>query len=137
MRSSRRTWQSFEEMRKAAEEGDEQAQCYLGVCYQTGQGVPQDYDEAVKWIRRGAEGGDSVSPRSSWKICCIRPRESIQQVTPLLQQRRSGKPFSIARKPAALACCHCSAPSPNQPSFVRFTGKSVSSSTESDRKSVV
>ena len=48
MAGNRRTWQTFEEMRKAAEEGDPQAQCYLGVCYQTGQGTPQDYQEAVK-----------------------------------------------------------------------------------------
>ena len=39
MQKGRRTWQSFEEMRKAAEDGDAQAQSYLGVCFQNGQGV--------------------------------------------------------------------------------------------------
>jgi TPR repeat protein len=48
MISSRRSWDTVEEMRQAAEEGDPQAQCYLGVCYQNGQGVVQDYSEAVK-----------------------------------------------------------------------------------------
>ena len=47
MSGNRRTWQTFEEMRAAAEEGDVQAQCYLGVCFQNGQGVAQDYQEAV------------------------------------------------------------------------------------------
>ena len=61
MSSSRRTWDSFEAMRQAAHEGDPQAQCYLGVCYQTGQGVAQDNQEAVKWFRRAAEQSDPVA----------------------------------------------------------------------------
>ena len=48
-------------MRTAAEEGDAQAQCYLGVCFQNGQGVPQDYHEAVKWFRKSAEQNDPVA----------------------------------------------------------------------------
>jgi len=48
-------------MRQAALDGDLQAQCYLGVCYQNGQNVPQDHQEAVKWLRRSAEQGDPVA----------------------------------------------------------------------------
>ena len=55
--TSRRTWETFEAMRQAAEEGDPQAQCYLGVCYQNGQNVAQDYQEAVKWFRKAGEQG--------------------------------------------------------------------------------
>jgi TPR repeat protein len=58
MQRNRRTWQSFEELVRAAEEGDAGAQCYLGVCYQTGQGVQQDHQEAVKWFRRAADQND-------------------------------------------------------------------------------
>src|ERR1022692_3990189 len=54
MQTNRRTWQSFDEMRKAAEQGDAAAQCYFGICYQTGQGVAQDYAEAVRWFRKAA-----------------------------------------------------------------------------------
>ena len=61
MQTNRRTWQSFDEMRKAAQEGDPAAQCYLGVCYQTGQGVQQDYQEAVKWYRKAAEQNDAAA----------------------------------------------------------------------------
>ena len=61
MAGNRKTWNSFDEMRKAAEEGDAQAQSYLGVSYQTGQGVPQDYQEAVKWFRRAAIQNDTVA----------------------------------------------------------------------------
>src|SRR5258707_322023 len=58
MQNKRRTWQSFEEMLKAAEHGDPAAQTYLAICYQTGQGVKQDYTEAVRWFRRAAESND-------------------------------------------------------------------------------
>ena len=37
--------------RKAAEQGIADAQFYLGIIYETGQGVTQDYAEAVKLLR--------------------------------------------------------------------------------------
>ncbi len=38
-------------LRPLADQGDARAQNYLGVMYQIGQGVPQDYAEAVNWFR--------------------------------------------------------------------------------------
>ena len=35
MQTNRRTWQSFDQMRLAAEQGDPAAQCYFGICHQT------------------------------------------------------------------------------------------------------
>ena len=61
MQTNRRTWQSFDEMRKAAEQGDAAAQCYFGICYQTGQWVAQDYAEAVRWFRRAADQNDEAA----------------------------------------------------------------------------
>ncbi len=46
--------------RLAAEQGLADAQYNLGVMYEVGQGVPQDYDEAVKWYRLAAEQGDAL-----------------------------------------------------------------------------
>ena len=43
--------------RKAAEQGDADAQYNLGVMYDAGQGVPQDYAAAVSWYRKAAEQG--------------------------------------------------------------------------------
>jgi TPR repeat protein len=43
--------------RKAAEQGHAPAQYNLGVCYYYGNGVPQNYREAVRWIRKAAEQG--------------------------------------------------------------------------------
>ncbi|HEX3716502.1 MAG TPA: trypsin-like peptidase domain-containing protein [Verrucomicrobiae bacterium] len=45
----------FEGIRANAEKGDALAQCYLGWCYYTGQGVAKDDVEAVKWNRKAAE----------------------------------------------------------------------------------
>jgi TPR repeat protein len=42
---------------KAAEQGNDSAQCNLGVMYNNGEGVPQDYKEAVKWYTKAAEQG--------------------------------------------------------------------------------
>ena len=41
----------------AADQGYVEAQHNLGFMYNNGQGVPQDYAEAVKWFRLAAEEG--------------------------------------------------------------------------------
>ncbi len=43
--------------RRAAEQGDAKAQFNLGIMYKKGQGVPQDYAEAIRWYRKAAEQG--------------------------------------------------------------------------------
>jgi TPR repeat protein len=43
--------------RKAADQGDADAQFNLGAGYDNGQGVPQDYAEALKWYRLAADQG--------------------------------------------------------------------------------
>jgi TPR repeat protein len=47
--------QEVEQVRRAAEHGDAEAQYNLGFMYAGGDGVPQDDTEAVKWYRRAAE----------------------------------------------------------------------------------
>ena len=47
----------MEAIQRAADQGDAEAQFNLGVMYATGDGVPQDYQEAVKWYRRAADQG--------------------------------------------------------------------------------
>jgi TPR repeat protein len=43
----------------AAEPGDAEAQVILGYMYDTGEGVPQNDTEAVRWYRMAAEQGDA------------------------------------------------------------------------------
>jgi TPR repeat protein len=51
--------------RKAAEQGNAQAQSNLGLMYDNGEGVPEEDAEAVKWIRKAAEQGD---PRAQFHL---------------------------------------------------------------------
>ena len=44
-------------LRPIAEQGDAQAQTYMGVLYERGKGVPQDYAESAKWYRLASEQG--------------------------------------------------------------------------------
>src|SRR3954454_1319801 len=43
--------------RKAAEQGNADAQNHLGVLYDHGKGVTQDHAEAARWFRKAAEQG--------------------------------------------------------------------------------
>jgi TPR repeat protein len=49
--------EAFRLWKPSAEQGDADAQYFLGFMYDKGQGVPQDYKEAVKWYRLSAEQG--------------------------------------------------------------------------------
>ena len=49
----------IEKLLLAAEQGDASAQFNLGVMYADGEGVPQNYSEAVRWYRLAAEQGDA------------------------------------------------------------------------------
>jgi len=42
---------------KAAEQGDPESQCALGLMYSEGKGVPQDYVQAVVWFQKAADQG--------------------------------------------------------------------------------
>jgi len=48
-----------EKNRKAAEQGDAEAQCNLGKMYYNGQGVRKNDAEALKWWRKAAEQGNA------------------------------------------------------------------------------
>ena len=48
---------ALEEWLPIAEQGHAAAQKHLGTMYEFGQGVSQDYAEAVKWYRLAAEQG--------------------------------------------------------------------------------
>ena len=50
--------------RKAAEQGDADAQYFLGWMYDNGEGVTQNDKEAVKWYLKAAEQGDAKAQNS-------------------------------------------------------------------------
>lgn len=47
-------------IKKIAEQGNSTAQLCLGYMYRDGEGVEQDYEEAVKWYRKSAEQGNAI-----------------------------------------------------------------------------
>ena len=51
--------ESFGAIRRYAEQGDALAQDHLGHMYASGQGVPRNYTEAIRWYRKAAEQGDA------------------------------------------------------------------------------
>jgi putative methionine-R-sulfoxide reductase with GAF domain len=51
----------LESIRKLAEQGDAAAQFSVGARYATGEDVPQDYAEAVRWFAMAAEQGHVVA----------------------------------------------------------------------------
>jgi TPR repeat protein len=60
------------EFRKAAEQGDADAQFNLGWMYADGQGVLQDFKTAVTWYRQAAEQGHACP-------CAVRPGSDVRQ----------------------------------------------------------
>ena len=51
----------FRETKAKADQGDVQAQNYLGLCYYFGRGVAKDYAQAVNLWRKGANQGDAYA----------------------------------------------------------------------------
>src|SRR5208283_2618949 len=55
--------------RKAADQGNADAQNNLGIIYQNGFGVAKDYEEAVKWYRKSADQGHAVAQANLGWMC--------------------------------------------------------------------
>ena len=53
----------------AAEHGDAGAQYLLGFMYAEGQGVPQDYTQAIRWYTKAAEQGHPDAPFMLAALC--------------------------------------------------------------------
>ena len=51
-----------------AEQGPALAQFALGVCYENGHGVTQDYAQAVEWYRKAADQGNAFAQDRLRKI---------------------------------------------------------------------
>ena len=50
---------ALREWRPLAEQGDARAQYYLGLLYENGDGVPQDYEKAREWYEKSAAQGEA------------------------------------------------------------------------------
>ena len=55
--AAQRTAAEVASTRQRAEQGGHRSQLFLGILYYNGEGVPQDYVEALKWYRLAADQG--------------------------------------------------------------------------------
>ncbi len=55
---------AFKEMRPLAEQGDAAAQFNLGILYEKGQGVSQDYIQAHMWVNLASAQGHVVAQKA-------------------------------------------------------------------------
>ena len=66
---------ALRELRPLAETGNANAQFNLGVMYGQGQGVAQDYDEAIRWFCMAADQGHSMAQfnldMNHWREKCL------------------------------------------------------------------
>ncbi len=69
--------QECEELIKKAMEGDAVAQNRLGICYYAGEGIEQDYVEAVKWFQKSAEKGNDDAQNNLG--CCYYFGKGVEQ----------------------------------------------------------
>ena len=53
--------EAFKWFLKAAEQGNAEAQYFVGNCYSNGDGITENKKEAAKWYRKAAEQGDTKS----------------------------------------------------------------------------
>ncbi len=84
--------ESFEYLLKAAQQGNANAQCSLGNMYENGQGVPQSYEEAIKWYQLAANQGHADALR---KISEVKKEiESNKQQSVYHQQSFYNNSFS-------------------------------------------
>ncbi len=51
----------FKEAKKAADAGDADAELRLGIMYDLGQAVPQNFTEALKWYKLSANQGNAIA----------------------------------------------------------------------------
>jgi uncharacterized protein len=60
--------QAVEWFKKAADQGNLNAQTNMGHMYKNGDGVPQDLIEAVKWYKKAADQGNEYARKELSKM---------------------------------------------------------------------
>ncbi|MBF0311547.1 MAG: sel1 repeat family protein [Magnetococcales bacterium] len=75
---------AIDQLRMAAEKGDAEAQYKLGVMFENGDGVSQDYKKSVKWFRLAAEQG-FLSAQNNLGFMFLEGRGVIQDYKEAMQ----------------------------------------------------
>jgi hypothetical protein len=92
--------------RKAADQGNSRAQFNVGQMYEWGNGVPQDFAEAVKWYRKAAEQGGAAA---QFKLgqCYCNGQGVAQNTTEAVKWWESAAEQGEAAAQFKLGLCYC------------------------------
>ncbi len=75
--------ETYDHLVEMAYDGDACAQSELGMRYYNGDGIEQDYEEAVKWYKKAIEQGDA-SAKSRLGVCYIEgkgmPKDTLEAI---------------------------------------------------------
>lgn len=63
--------ETFESLKKCAEQGDAEALYQIGNCYQNGEGVEPDIEKAIEWWQKAAEQGHKKASELIQKLSLI------------------------------------------------------------------
>jgi TPR repeat protein len=75
--------------RKAADQGDPNAQANLGLMYADGLGVPQDYVIALMWFGLAAAGGHAFAAKSRDDVAANMTASQIAEAQRLAREWKS------------------------------------------------
>ena len=78
--------------RKAADQGSERGQYFLGLMYKEGEGVPQDYIQAHMWYNLSASQGFDYARKARDSLVKEMTRTQIAEAQKLAREWRSQKP---------------------------------------------
>ena len=76
--------------RRAADQGDAEAQSNLGVMYSEGQGLPQDYVQAFMWLDIAAAQNGGIRIKNNRDI--VSERMTAAQIAEAQKLAREWKP---------------------------------------------
>jgi len=88
---------TLREWQPLAEQGNPMAQHHLGWLYVLGRGVPQDYEEAVRWFCKAAEQGDSDAQTNLGSLYLLGdriPQDYTEALKWLRAAADQGNPFA-------------------------------------------
>ena len=93
-------------IRRSTEQGVAIAQCNLGYCYDNGEGVSQDYVQAVFWYRKAAEQG-YADAQYNLGFCYCEGEGVSQDYTQAVYWLRKAAEQGNADAQFLLGVCYC------------------------------
>jgi len=96
---------SFKWYKKAAKQGNAEAQNCLGVCYEDGNGVTKDLSEAAKWYRKAADQGNAAA-QCNLGLCYDKGEGVTKNLAEAVKWYRKAAEQGEARAQCNLALCY-------------------------------